>query len=466
MSTVSLQFGQYGNQLGPEFFTAMYRYAGDTAADLSTWFSSPASGSGPSTLMPRTLLIDMEPKAILTSCLNPQDPLPFSYSRDNVFYRQSGSANNWACGYVDFGARHCEEILDLVQRETERVDKRLDGFLSFLSLSGGTGSGLGSCISASLADYYPKTPTVVQAVLPFESGEVLTQQYNMLLSLSILLEECDGVLLFGNDEAKTIYNRTTSNQGSPQPRLAELNKVIAHNIALNLLAYDFPVQSLIRHCIPNGIFRMLAPRATPSRHDARDRGDANWFMVSSLCRQLLITGSPADCCLDWNVKADDAESAATRLASARLTLHGCGASNIATGRIRDIAHQMGDPDLRSAGASSSRVQQQAERARRQRDCDAYDHIAKMPCERLFPLGNRLVLSGFEKEIQAGKTAGLILNGDVFNSTLTRLVDDVSTRVRTGAYLWHYEKFGIGVDYIRQASETICQTIQDYKFNLK
>ena len=46
-------------------------------------------------------------------------------------------------------------ILDMVQREAEACD-RIGGFLSLLSLAGGTGSGVGAYITEMLRDEFPQ----------------------------------------------------------------------------------------------------------------------------------------------------------------------------------------------------------------------------------------------------------------------------------------------------------------------
>ena len=65
---------------------------------------------------------------------------------------------------------------------------RFDGFLCLMSLAGGTGSGLGTYITEMLRDNYNKQFIINQVVSPYQSGEVIVQNYNSLLTLAHLHE--------------------------------------------------------------------------------------------------------------------------------------------------------------------------------------------------------------------------------------------------------------------------------------
>ena len=65
---------------------------------------------------------------------------------------------------------------------------RFDGFLCLMSLAGGTGSGLGTYVTEMLRDIYPKAFLINEVVAPYQSGEVILQSYNALLTLAHLYE--------------------------------------------------------------------------------------------------------------------------------------------------------------------------------------------------------------------------------------------------------------------------------------
>ncbi len=69
------------------------------------------------------------------------------------------------------------------------------------SLAGGTGSGLGAHVVESLRDdFCHKAPMINLAVWPYSTGEVVLQNYNVLLTLNSLLSHSDGILPVYNDD--------------------------------------------------------------------------------------------------------------------------------------------------------------------------------------------------------------------------------------------------------------------------
>lgn len=61
--------------------------------------------------------------------------------------------------------------MNLVQKEAEKCD-RLSGFLTLLSMAGGTGSGLGAFVTRSLRDAYPSSFLLNHIIWPYSLGEV------------------------------------------------------------------------------------------------------------------------------------------------------------------------------------------------------------------------------------------------------------------------------------------------------
>jgi tubulin delta len=143
MSTVTIQLGQCGNQLGQQFFDILHQELVDARPSLKqsivdTYFTVKEGKKTEGTLCARAALIDMEPKVVRT-CLsyraNRLDTRPKSTLKTNVtqqclstdetynqwqyeqgsyFCQQSGSANNWAFGFNRHGPAHEEAIMDLI----------------------------------------------------------------------------------------------------------------------------------------------------------------------------------------------------------------------------------------------------------------------------------------------------------------------------------------------------------------
>lgn len=128
----------------------------------------------------------MEPKVVHASLRRAKQTGQWQYDAGGTLALQSGSGNNWARGYNTYGTRVRDAALELVRRETEACD-HLGGFLLMQSMAGGTGAGLGAYVAQALRDDYPASPLVNHCIWPYESGEVIVQCYNTLLTLAALL---------------------------------------------------------------------------------------------------------------------------------------------------------------------------------------------------------------------------------------------------------------------------------------
>jgi len=60
--------------------------------------------------------------------------------------------------------------------------------MCLMSLAGGTGSGMGTFVTEMLRDEYPRRFILNQVVMPYQTGEVIVQSYNALLTLSHLYQ--------------------------------------------------------------------------------------------------------------------------------------------------------------------------------------------------------------------------------------------------------------------------------------
>ena len=170
MSLITLQLGQCGNQVGGQIFSTLIDdiYAKSTGlnakenqayaqASLGTFFSQSETQSkdgSPSIPQARAVLVDMESKAITNTLQHARKSGKWSYSPNRVFHQKRGSGNNWAHGFCVHGPRSKEYIMNLIRKEAEKCD-RLGGFVSLMSLAGGTGSGVGAFVTESLRDEYP-----------------------------------------------------------------------------------------------------------------------------------------------------------------------------------------------------------------------------------------------------------------------------------------------------------------------
>lgn len=105
----------------------------------------------------------------------------------------------------------------------ENIDY-FSGFQVFQSLAGGTGSGLGAHIVEKIRDDFSKVNMINYAVWPYSTGEVILQNYNVLLTLNTLIQYSNAVIPILNDEVLVICRELLK---TPSPSYKLLNSVIA-----------------------------------------------------------------------------------------------------------------------------------------------------------------------------------------------------------------------------------------------
>merc|ERR1712146_166559 len=78
--------------------------------------------------------------------------------------------------------------------------ENLKAFIICHSVSGGTGSGLGSYLCEKINDRYPKKLLQTYSIFPNLNGpsDVVVQPYNMILSLKALINNSDVVMVLDN----------------------------------------------------------------------------------------------------------------------------------------------------------------------------------------------------------------------------------------------------------------------------
>lgn len=121
----------------------------------------------------------------------------------------SGSGNNWGQGYHQYGSQFRDDILNSIRLEAEACDT-LESMMMIQSTGGGTGSGLGSYISETIRDEFPKVWRFTTAIVPSPNDDVVTSPYNSMLSLWKLSQTSDCVLPIDNQSLYNIYEKISS----------------------------------------------------------------------------------------------------------------------------------------------------------------------------------------------------------------------------------------------------------------
>ncbi|XP_065842239.1 tubulin delta chain-like [Oscarella lobularis] len=294
MSTVSLFVGQCGNQLGLEYL--------NTVLGKSNFSETPVYRHYDGKL--RTIHVDSEPKVTQSLLKSRTGRL---LRRENVLNTKRGRGSNWALGYYDnvenVGESLAERTIDSLRREAERCDA-FTGCIVTHSLSGGTGSGLGSRLVETIRDDYPLAHLMSVTVAPYWTGESPLQQYNNLLCLDRLNRCCDAIILFHNDEIlKTLEAANASSSGgpgsNPNPKIGvpDLNRVIASRLCGCFAPIRTEAEStgvrigqepweMFRHCCSVPDVKFLSLHQPASVHPA-----STWYeLTQTLCRQVKRGG--------------------------------------------------------------------------------------------------------------------------------------------------------------------------------
>ncbi|KAH3787469.1 tubulin delta chain-like [Dreissena polymorpha] len=222
MSTVFVQIGQCGNQVGQALWKKIIK---DEEVKNSYSFVDNEQRL-------RAVAVDSEPKVVRKITKG----LP--YLEQCVVSGKRGRGTNWALGYhgvQKLGDDHLLEItLEAVRKQVEKCDT-FTGIVLLHSLSGGTGSGFGSRVAETLREEYPLAHLMSCAMAPHASGESPLQHFNSLLTLATLQRCTDCVVLTQNDD---VLQRVQKQAKNESVSFANLNEAIASHLTGIFLPTD------------------------------------------------------------------------------------------------------------------------------------------------------------------------------------------------------------------------------------
>jgi tubulin gamma len=136
------------------------------------------------------------------------------------------------------------------------------------SISGGTGSGMGSYLLERLNDRYPKKLTQTYSVFPNqrESSDVVVQPYNALLTLKRLTLNADAVVVIDNGALNRVAEESLLTK---TPTFSETNSIISTVMAASTTTLRYPgymnndLVGLIASLIPTPRCHFLMTGYTP-----------------------------------------------------------------------------------------------------------------------------------------------------------------------------------------------------------
>lgn len=350
MSVITVQVGQCGNQVGSQFFSKIMEDVltggnlgqctqpqNDNYCEVAynrffTEDEQLSKSCHEKTWTAKSVMVDMESKVIEQIAKEARLSGKWRYPDNHLFCQKRGSGNNWACGFCVNGPKESEAILNMVQTEVEKCD-RLDGFLTLLSLAGGTGSGLGAYVTQRLRDEFPHCFLLNQVVWPYSAGEVIVQNYNAALTLSHLYQTSDAVLMMQNDTLQQICTKLLDIK---KVSVQDLNKVISHTMASVLQpVYGSADQGswsshvtahlggLLEHLVAQPEYKLLSVRGIPLISDkSMQFSSYQWHGLLKHLAQMLIADAPMEEGIDWKIGARCSSEKINRSVATLLVLRG------------------------------------------------------------------------------------------------------------------------------------------------
>ncbi|KAM3934179.1 tubulin delta chain [Leptodactylus fuscus] len=447
MSLITLQLGQCGNQIGYELFDVICNDLHSNglchrkenglylAASKERFFDETESGE----FVSRAVLLDMEPKVISQTLSAAAHSGKWRYNEKSQFSQKQGSGNNWANGYYVHGPKHKDLIMNLVRKETEKCD-RLGGFITIMSMAGGTGSGMGTFITSCLRDVYPNSLLLNEVIWPYGTGEVIVQNYNSILTLSHLYQVSDALLVHEND---VLHKVCSQRMNIKQISFRDVNKIIAHQLgSVFQPAYTAdgashysrnPLGELMECLVPHPEFKMLGLRNIPqmSEHSLA-YSTFTWHGLIKHLRQMLIANAKMEEGINWQVQLPS-EAATGRNSLTDKLQFNKSIANLAIFRGKDIegaSHDsFRDPALYTSWLSPD---------------DSFS-IWKSP-------------RAFNKY---EKSATLMSNSQGLLKPLDSIVGKAWNMFASKAYVHQYTKYGIEEEDFLQCFTTLEQIISSY-----
>jgi tubulin beta len=241
---VHVQGGQCGNQIGAKFWEVISdehgidptgTYHGDSDLQLeriNVYFNEATGGR----YVPRAILMDLEPGTMDSVRAGPYGQL---FRPDNFVFGQTGAGNNWAKGHYTEGAELIDSVLDVVRKEAEGCDC-LQGFQFSHSLGGGTGSGMGTLLISKIREEYQDRIIETFSIFPSPKvSDTVVEPYNATLSIHLLVDSTDEVMVIDNEALYDICFRTLK---LTTPTYGDLNHLVSATMSGVTCSLRFPGQ--------------------------------------------------------------------------------------------------------------------------------------------------------------------------------------------------------------------------------
>jgi tubulin epsilon len=197
----------------------------DSDDAMSAFFRFSPQGNGRRQVMKaRALLIDMECGPLQETM---RSPLGSLFDDTQFVMDVYGAGNNFAHGHFEYGPQYRSKFEEGLRKNAEHCDS-LQTFFVTHSLSGGTGSGVGTYVLGMLNDLYPEIYRFAACVFPSEDNDVVTSPYNSVLATKELIEHADCVLPIDNCDLQSFAAFESSQKSKISGKSRQLLPDIPH----------------------------------------------------------------------------------------------------------------------------------------------------------------------------------------------------------------------------------------------
>jgi hypothetical protein len=444
MACVTVLVGQCGNQLGCDMFTAIARAAADSGdvafqhAVSSTFFRRGRSGHPP---IARCVLVDMEPKVIAECRKRAEATGLYELGTDAATVtKEDGSGNNWAYGYYGQGASKRTSVAEKLRKECGAADS-LAAVHIVHSVAGGTGSGVGCLIADIVREEYPDLPLLHSVVWPFAQGEVMTQWINATLALNVLDETADAIFVLANDDAQQAVAKAVA--GGSLPTVLKLmnlpNTPAAHAFAAINHLLSLQLASFV---LPRFAVTVPAPQAQEPKKASRLAVPTSSVapVVGYRCPATIHDNILA-VALNPRRKFFHAVTSPVPIFSTKADMPLGGVANGWRTNVADALRLC----VRAGSESTLLILRGPEAM-----TEGLAAVAPSLAQHNQPLHGLHVSNVRLSATLPGPCATAYHASDAFGNTIHRCVEKVERFFEVGAYVHHYERYGVDTDTLEDA----------------
>lgn len=338
------------------------------------------------------------------------------------------------------------------------------GTLGISSISGGTGSGLGSRVLELLRDSYPKCLHNSLVVFPSFTGDSPLSEYNSLLSLSYLQTHADSVVYYQNDRVYRILSRANVAATEKVINMRSMNEYIASTLGNYLVLHENEQSSSfyfdsLNNLTPIPALKYLQCISTPYLFEGAFHigNESTWENILESANGQIRTGM---------------EIQSNSIRSYEEEKNGFMGAETAKGDRGGIGKHHGDEreDLKAVTASvylsSSKIDVVSGQSKSKsfksmvksglkkslKGCEwnpdwmQIEHVHQKKLDRNFP----------------EKNLSMIYNSSETGNLLSYLLKKAEYKYKSRAYLHWFWKFGLDNEYFEEAFQNIAGVVSEYK----